>query len=351
MWHALITLPCALRTPASVARSDQSRIVTRASTYSANRPPVPVPYPVPVWSEPLVRLLTADAGRLRDQLECDDMCHITCLAQWTSTRTPLARWAADRSMLSLQRHLDAAVYRHWLQVSTLRRGYADAVDWLQVLPALAIAGVLSDGNGSSSSSSSSSSSASATSSGRWNLRQIGYRCFSAGKRSASLLRGFWPRRQPSQPPAAAYSAPSYYEYEYTAPSYTVPQLASAIEPLHAEIKSAVAVTLRSSPLVVLGLGLQLLTFLLVSHVGHVYHVGAKLHAQRMLPRLLDDAATALESSRLAETRRLVAIPGRSGGPPPAAAEPPTLTFARRLPADTPAVAAQWIGALQFISSD
>ena len=127
MWHAFITLPCALLAPASVPRSDQRRLVARASTYSANRPPVPVP----VWSEPLVRLLTADAGRLRDQLDCDDMCQITCLAQWASTRTPLARWAADRSMLSLQRHWDDAVYRHWLQVSTLRSRRADAVDWLQ----------------------------------------------------------------------------------------------------------------------------------------------------------------------------------------------------------------------------
>ena len=163
------------------------------------------------------------------------------------------------------------------------------------------------------------------------------------KRSATLLRGFWPRRQPSQQPAAAYTAPSYYEY--TAPSYTVPQLASAIEPLHAEIKSAVAVTLRSSPLVVLGLGLRLLTFLLASHVG------AKLHAQRMLPQLLDDAATALESSRLAETRRLAAPPGRGGASSPAAAEPPAIAIAHRLTANTPAVTAQWIGALQFISSD
>ena len=313
--------------------------MTRTSTSSANRPPVPVP--VPVWSEPLARLLTADAGRLRDQLKCDDTCQITCLAQWTSTRTPLARWAADRSMLSLQRHWDDAVYRHWLQVSTLRRRHADAVDWLQ-LPALAIAGVLSDGEGSSSSSSSSSSTSSSSSS-RWILRQIGDRFLSVSKRSASLLRGFWPRRQPSQQPAAACTAPGYYEY--TAPSYTVPQLASAIEPLHAEIKSAVAVTLRSSPLAVLGLGLRLLTFLLVSHMG------AKLHAQRMLPRLLDDAATALESSRLTETRRLAAPPGRGGASPPAAAGAPAIAIARRLPADTPAVAAQWVGALQFISSD
>ena len=320
MWHALITLPCALLAPASVPRSDQRGLVARANTYSAKRPPVPVP----VWSEPLVRLLTADAGRLRDQLECDDMCQITCLAQWTSTRTPLARWAADRGMLSLQRHWDDAVYRHWLQVSTLRSRHADAVDWLQDRMA-----------GSSSSSSSSSS--------RWNLRQIGDRFLSVSKRSATLLRGFWPRRQPSQQPAAAYTAPSYYEY--TVPSYTVPQLASAIEPLHAEIKSAVVVTLRSSPLVVLGLGLRLLTFLLASHVG------AKLHAQRMLPQLLDDAATALESSRLAETRRLAAPFGRGGASSPAAAEPPAIAIAHRLTADTPAVTAQWIGALQFISSD
>ena len=289
MWHALITLPCALLAPASVPRSDQRGLVARATTYSANRPPVPVP----VWSEPLVRLLTADAGRLRDQLECDDMCQITCLAQWTSTRTPLARWAADRGMLSLQRHWDDAVYRHWLQVSTLRSRRADAVDW---------------------------------------LRQIGDRFLSVSKRSATLLRGFWPRRQPSQQLAAAYTAPSYYEY--TVPSYTVPQLASAIEPLHAEIKSAVVVTLRSSPLVVLGLGLRLLAFLLASHVG------AKLHAQRMLPQLLDDAASALESSRLAETRRLAAPFGRGGASSPAAAEPPAIAIAHRLTADTPAVTAQ-----------
>ena len=80
-------------------------------------------------------------------------------------------------------------------------------------------------------------------------------------------------------------------------------------------------------------------------------MGAKLHAQRMLPRLLDDAATALESSRLTETRRLAAPPGRGGASPPAAAGAPAIAIARQLPADTPAVAAQWVGALQFISSD
>ena len=331
MWHVVVTLPCALLAPASLTRSDQRRLLTRASYVQRQLPPVPVP----VWSEPLVRLLTADAGRLRDQLECDDQCQITCVARWTSTRTPLARWAADRSLCSLQRHWDDAVGSvEWLQVTTLQRHFADAVDWMQLLPALAAAGILSDGEGSRSSSSSRSCSSSSSTSSRWNLRQIGVRFVSASKRSASLLLGFWSRRHLSQPPAA---------------TYTMPQLANAIEPLHAEIRSAVAVTLGHSPLVVLGLGLRLLTFLFVSQLGD------KLHAQRMLPRLLDDAATALESSRLAETRRLAASPSRGGGPPPAAVErrgakasAPAPT--RELLATTPADA-DWIGAIQLIGSD
>jgi hypothetical protein len=38
----------------------------------------------------------------------------------------------------------------------------------------------------------------------------------------------------------------------------------------------------------------------------VHHLGGRSHAQRMLPRILDDAATALESSRF--SRRLPAAP-------------------------------------------
>ena len=59
---------------------------------------MPVPR-APVWGEPVVRLLAADARRLSDQLECDDTCQMTVVTQWASTRTPLVRWAADRSAL------------------------------------------------------------------------------------------------------------------------------------------------------------------------------------------------------------------------------------------------------------
>ena len=280
--------------------------------------PVPVPR-APVWGEPVVRLLAADARRLSDQLECDDTCQMTVVTQWASTRTPLVRWAANRSALFVQRQWDDAVYRHWVQVRALRKRYADVVYWMRMQE-----GALSDdGDGSSSDEPDGSS-------GRFRFRQIGDGFLRVGKRSVSLLRGCWPRRQPKPAPAD------------TVPLRSVTAV-DAIRPLHAEIKSVVAVTLRhGSPLVVLGFGLQLLAYLLVGQAV-AWSLAPTSLTQRMLPRLLDNAAIVFESSRRAEARRLAAAP-------PAAAEAPAITVAHRQSDDAHAAAAQW-SAIQLISSD
>ena len=165
----------------------------------------------------------------------------------------------------MRRQWDDAVYRHWLQVRVLRKRHADVVDWVRMHEEA----LSDDGEGSRSDQPDGIS-------GRFRFRRIGDGFLRVGKRSVSLLRGFWPRRQPKPAPAD------------TAPLRSVTAV-DAIKPLHSEIKSVVAVTLRhGSPLVVLGFGLQLLAYLLVGQAV-AWSLAPTSLTQRMLPRLLDNA--------------------------------------------------------------
>ena len=171
---------------------------------------VPVAHPV---AEPLARLLQADARRLQDQLDCEEECQISCLAHYTQSRLGIVHWAASRSLTTAQRHL------------------ADAAEWLQVLPALAIAGWLAPDEH--------------VVRGPSFFEQLGHSFAQASARSAAWLRSFWPRRPPQYVPR--YRAAVHFQ---------PPRLATAIKPLHPEILKVAALGLRTSPLVVLGLGFR-----------------------------------------------------------------------------------------------
>ena len=79
-----------------------------------------------------------------------------------------------------------------------------------------------------------------------------------------------------------------------APS-AVPSLSAAMRPLHPELRRAIACGMRASPVVVIVLALRLLVWQLARWFG------ARPTARRMLPRILDDAAIALEQQRRPRT--------------------------------------------------